>query len=106
VEFAFASEALREICEDDSIARKKFGVDVSRKLVTRLADLRAASSIRDLPAGYPCTVEGQEAVFELCQGYQLTIAANHPENPVTDSGDVDWSRVHRIKIIKIADIHD
>lgn len=106
MEFAFASKDLREICEDDSMARKEFGDEVSRILVNRLADLRAASSITGLPAGYPCTVQGEEAVFELCQGYQLVITANHPDNPVTDSGDVDWSRVHRIKVIKIADIHD
>lgn len=106
MEFAFASKALRGICEDDSIARKKFGEEVSRILVKRLADLRAASSITGLPPGYPYTVQGEEAVFELCQGYQLTIAANHPDNPVTDSGNVDWSRVHRIKVIEIASSHD
>jgi hypothetical protein len=106
VELAFESRTLREICEDDSISRKRLGNEVSQKLIVRLADLRAVSSVQDLPAGYPYDIKGEEVLFEICQGYQLRVVSNHPDNPVTDSGSVDWSRVYRIKIIEIADRHD
>lgn len=53
VKISFGSESLREICEKKSVATRKFGLPSAKKLVSRLADLQAASCVTDLPAGKP-----------------------------------------------------
>ena len=106
VEIAFASRDLREICENDTTAREKLGQQVTRKLITRLAELDAASSVLELPHGCPYSFKEKKAIFDLLDGYKLVISPNHPDNPVTDSDGIDWSRVYRIKVTDITDSHD
>ena len=79
-------------------------MEVADVLRRRLADLRAATSMDDLIIGNPHAVEFGEMnylVIDLCQGHQIVLKANHPENPLTDSGRLDWARVSRIKVTHI-----
>lgn len=74
----------------------------------RLADLRAATSVKDLVAGQPRELDGADRhhmAIELCDGLRLIFCANHSINPITETGDVDWSRVSRIKILRIEGNH-
>lgn len=104
MELAFDSQSLRSICEKSNIATRKLGPIVAELLKHRLADLRAARYISDLLAGAPHVLERgnhQVATVSLGDRYRLIFSANHPKNPVTEQGLVDWSRVSRIKILKI-----
>lgn len=101
---AFRSKELREICEYEDRALEQLGIDVSQSLKERLADLMAAQSPKDLVAGSPRSIRDQNDEFmvvDLCQGCQVTFVANHPVNPVDDSGAIDWSRVSRVRIINV-----
>ena len=80
------------------------GADIAEALKHRLADLRAATSIRDLVVGKPRTLDIGHVnclVIDLCEGNRMVLQANHPENPLTDSGELDWDKVSRIKVIYI-----
>ena len=79
MELAFESRELRSICEQEPIANDVLGVVVAEVLRHRLADLRAATSIDDLVAGSPHTVESEgicHIVVDLCRGCQIVLKAN------------------------------
>lgn len=104
MELAFETESLRTICESDAHARRELGSTVAELLKHRLADLRAATSPEDLIAGRPRVLDGtggDHMALDLHDKYHIVFAVNHCDNPFDDTGSVDWSRVSRIKILRI-----
>lgn len=104
MELAFDSRSLRSICESEDQAKDKYGTAVAEILKHRLADLCAATSIKDLLVGQQRPLEGTNdlcRILDLCENYQIVFCANHPKNPLTETGRVDWSRVSRVKIMLI-----
>jgi proteic killer suppression protein len=104
---AFASKALREICEDEEQAERRFGKKVAERLKHRLADLEAAPAVTDLIAGRPQlqNPSGNYSV-RLMDGFCLEFAANHVKNPLDHKGNLDWNKVNRIQIVRIGKSHD
>lgn len=108
LELAFAEKQLRNLCENEAIARRKLGTEVAEKLKRRLADLRAATCVKDLVAGKPRELEGgcqPQIVVDLCSGHCFVFCANHNTVPLLESGAVDWARVSRVKILRIESNH-
>lgn len=93
------------MCEKYAMAKRELGEETADALIGRLADLWAAASIYELPAGRPrvlAEANKSTAVVDLTPGYQLSFCANHPKNPpVNEDGELDWTRVSRIKILGI-----
>lgn len=100
MELAFETKPLREMCESEEKAKRQLGAKVAAMLKQTLADLRAAASMEDLPFGKP-RIEGRNCILDLTAGYQLTITPNHTKNPMLTSNAVDWTKVSRIKILRI-----
>jgi hypothetical protein len=108
VQLAFHSAWLRTICESERIAKDEFGEAVAEALKRRLADMSAATSVNDLVAGRPRALGGtapKQMTVGLCDNYRVTFTANHTKNPMTETGDFDWKRVSRIKILRIERDH-
>jgi hypothetical protein len=104
VQLAFHSPWLRAICESERFANDELGEAVAQVLKRRLADMAAATSVVDLVAGRPRLVGGtafDQMAVDLYEGFVITFAANHTKNPKTETGDLDWKRVTRIKILRI-----
>jgi hypothetical protein len=105
LELAFDTKALRTVCESEADAKRELGLDVAETLKHRLADLHAATSVKDLAAGRPRELDGtgphRAMAVELSHGHHIVFCANHPRTPMTASGDLDWSRVSRVKILRI-----
>ena len=103
MELAFKTKKLREICEDAAVAGDRFDVQVVQQLRRRLSDLRAAESPDDLVAGRPRLVETKRPrlVLDLSGGFELACEANHARPPQHKDGALDWSRVHRLKVVAI-----
>ena len=40
-------------------------------------------------------------VLDLADGHCLVFTANHLTAPLAMNGDIDWGRVHRIRILSI-----
>lgn len=53
MEIHYLDEKLETLCTDDRKAQRELGKDGFKKLRRRLADLEAARSLGDLPAGRP-----------------------------------------------------
>jgi len=104
LELAFESQELRAICEVETEARRKLGDAVAEILKHRLADLRSAASVEDVPAGRPRVLGdsgGRLVALDLASGYRIVIGCNHIKPPLTDGGDINWGRVTRIKILGV-----
>ena len=104
LELAFANKSLRQLCESEAKATRGFGGRVAQRLRRRLADLRAATSVKDLVAGRPRELESvrrRNVSVELAEGSRIVFCANHNTIPMLSSGGVDWSSVSRIKILRI-----
>lgn len=109
LELAFAEKSLRQLCENEAIAQRKLGVSVAEKLKRRLADMRAATSVKDLVVGAPRELEGacqHQIAVDLCDGYRIVFCANHNNVPFLESGAIDWTQVSRVKILRIECNHD
>lgn len=105
MELAFESRELRTTCESEAFATDKLGATIAEVLRHRLADFRAASSPKDLVAGRPrTTLGGQQMAVDLADSYEIVFKSNHPDCPMTESGQVEWSKVRRIKILSIRKI--
>jgi toxin HigB-1 len=102
LEIAFETQRLRTLCENNTKAARELGHAAAEQLKHRLADLRAAQSIRDLVASPPEQLEDpMEVSVAIGSGFHLLLRANHPETPIVKSGCVDWSTVERVKIMRI-----
>jgi len=104
LDLAFNSEPLRTLCEKYAVAKHELGEETADALIGRLADLRAASSMHELVAGRPRFLPEATkptVIVDLTPGYQLSFCANHVTNPVTENGELDWTRISRIKILDI-----
>jgi proteic killer suppression protein len=99
---AFSTQELRDLCTDDTHAIEQLGKNASDALKNRLKDIDAADSINEVLAGRPRRVmfEGQACyVIELADEVGLTIGCSQV-NPKRDAqGNVDWSRVRRVKVV-------
>ena len=100
MELAFETKPLRETCESEATAKRELGSKVAKELKRLLADLRAASSIEEMPVDKPRKTSGT-CVFDLTENCRLIVAPNHTNNPLLASGSVDWAKVARIKILRI-----
>ena len=104
LEIAFETKSLRTICESEAHAEDELGPSVAALLKRRLADLRAATSTEDLVAGRPRILDEsshQYKAVDVGAGYRMVFCANHPRNPVNESGGIGWPRGSRIKIVRI-----
>lgn len=104
LEIAFAKRKLRGLCEREETAQRSFGVEVAEKLKARLADLRAASCVRELVAGRPRKVASNRRnhfTVNISRGWHLVVCANHSVVPKMKNGTIDWSRVNRVKVLDI-----
>lgn len=107
VQLAFATKTLRQLCESQRSAERRFGVRVAEMLQHRLADIAAAKNATDLVAGGPNTVSAdphEHLVLSLSPHYQLVMSANHNSVRTLPDGSVDWSAVARVQILRIEEV--
>jgi len=104
MQLTFTHKTLRELCEQEAAALNRFGARVAEQLKNRLADLHAASSLADFSAICSQSLldssDGEKSV-ELCDGLWLVLTSSQKDAPRDAVGNVDWTRVKRVKILDI-----
>lgn len=104
MELAFETEDLRHMCEHEAVALEQLGQLAADALRNRLSDLHTADFIDEVLAGRPrhLSLNRIDCVqFDLAERYTLTVSPNHVPPRNTPDGQTDWSRVRRIKIIRV-----
>lgn len=94
------------MCESEAEGNKALGIAAAAELRRRLADLDAAPTFVDLPPEAVLRkVDRQdqpEMIVGLRDGWEMAFTAGHLDNPVTSEGEIDWTRVTRVRILWIA----
>jgi toxin HigB-1 len=105
----FLDEDLRKLCENEKLQTKRLGAQCAKKLRTRLSDLWAASSVRDLTAGRPHPLQGSRAgqfALDLHGGVRLCFECANEPVPLRSDGSIAWEQVTRICVVYVGDYHD
>ena len=97
---SFETPELRVLCEDPNVAKTELGNNVARLLRARLADLRSANGLFDLPTGNP-RVEGGNYLLDLGTSATLRWEPYGKSARPAENGDLDWDRVNRLKLVRI-----
>lgn len=87
---------------------ERYGAEAGNLLRGRLADIRAADSLGDVPllALSPLRDNmSDEAAVSVGAGLTITIKANHQKPLRVANGGTDWPRVGRILIQRIEQAH-
>ncbi|TVR05411.1 MAG: killer suppression protein HigA [Phormidium sp. GEM2.Bin31] len=108
MEITFSNQKLKKLCEQKAVAQKQLGQDCARKLQSRLADLMAAESVRDLTAGRPHPLKGDrlgEFAIDLVGAKRLVFSPINEPVPRKQDGSIDWLAVTQICIVFIGDYH-
>ena len=103
MELSFETLPLRRMCEDPDIAASDLGVESAQLLIDRLADLRAADSLADIVVGRPASISPADRTFAITLGAkaQLMCSIMNRPLPLSPTGEVDFHRVWRLKLIAI-----
>jgi plasmid maintenance system killer protein len=105
---------LRKAIEDEAACRRRYGVDMAKKLKLRLAALRAADSLADFwpPKSGPerCheLIGDRAGTFsvDLKQPYRLLFKATSETPPENRSDEQQhWKSIAAIDILAIEDTH-
>ena len=109
MEIRFKDKKLRRLCEERTVAERKFGTACARKLNARLSDLEAAVVVTELPAGNPHPLKGDRAgqfALNLAGGWRLVFAPANDPCPRQVDGGINWSQVTIVTIEYIGNYHD
>jgi hypothetical protein len=100
MELAFATKALRSICEQEDAAVSEFGDQVAVDLRARIADLRAADSVADIVAGHPRLMDDGDPrmIISIMDVVEMVIRPNHVQVGRGAGDDFDWQRIRRLRI--------
>jgi hypothetical protein len=100
LELAFETKALRDICESKATAKERLGAKVADALKRRLSDFQSIDTFDELPFTKP-RKNSNNVSFNLPEGWRLIVTGGHGENPRLPDGKTDWTKVTRLKIVRI-----
>jgi len=104
MEIAFRTKALRAVCLSGDRMHEQYGAEGAATLKGRLADIRAAECLRDVPILTLCPLlegAGDSAVLDVGGGMKIIVKANHRKPPTLQDGVIDWGSINRILIQRI-----
>ena len=98
---AFDTENLRSLCEDKQKAMKVLGKNSAIIFFRRLADLKAAKTVSDLIIGNPQLIDNNY-FLSFGENCQIVFCSNHSTGHKDTEGNINWSKVTRIKITGVS----
>ncbi len=110
MEIHFASERLRDECNDSKTVTRKYGKQGGRNLRRRLDDLDAADTLetmRPLP-GKCHELDGDrkgQLAMTVTGRKRLVFEPVDPDSARKPDGGLDWSQVTAIRILGVEDYH-
>lgn len=108
MEITFLNNEIESLCASGSLANKKYGTVVAKKIAQRLVELFAAESVSELIAGHPHPLTGNRAgqfSMRLDGAFRLIFESTNQPPPQKPDGGIDWNSVTKITILSIEDYH-
>lgn len=108
---SFDDRKLERQALDPKRAKKELGEQQAKRLLARLADMQAASTLAELKmlhSGrlHPLTGDrlGQLSL-DLVHPYRLIFVPDHEPIPRLEDGGLDWSRITSVCVLGIENTH-
>lgn len=98
---SFGDKQIRQICEDQNVAIETYGSAAAQALQNRLADLWAATTLRDMIVGKPTLLHDSTYQVNLNKEYSLVFSAINRRITYESEGSEEYRYVSRIKILRI-----
>lgn len=110
MEIVFASERLRDECNDTRKLTKQYGKQGAKRLRQRLDNLDAVANLADarsLPGKLHELVGDRKGQLAMTVdgAKRLILEPVDPEHARKPDGGLDWSRVTAIRILDVEDYH-
>lgn len=108
---SFKTKKLEKIFNSEKELIKEYGKKTSRVIMRRMALLRAAIHLGEIPHKPPPRrheLTGQrkgEFAVDLDHPYRLVFKPDHDPQPFKEDGGLDLSQIINIKILKVEDYH-
>ena len=106
--FSYSDIDIRSLCEKEEVAINQLGLNIASLFLGRLADLEACDFLSDLIVGNLRVdpTNSEQFKIDIDENYRLIVCSGHIKADLTDDGDIDSSKISRIKIIKIENGND
>jgi proteic killer suppression protein len=101
----FKTKKLKNQCENHLIANKDFGVNIGKKLIQRINELQAATSLLDIKSIHSARLHKlkgnrkNEFALDLFAQYRLIFS-------IQDNINLDEEKLENITIIRIEEVVD
>jgi proteic killer suppression protein len=110
VNITFANRKFEKLANDDKGLIKEYGKKQAEKIITRLAQLRAATTledVRNLPGRFHELRENRKGQWgcDLDQPYRLVFAPQENPIPVNENGQYIWLEITGVEIIEVINYH-
>ena len=111
MEIAFRTRKLEKVFNSADALQMTYGARMARIIMTRMAVLRAAHCLVQVPTTPPDRrhqLSGdryEQFAVDLAQPYRLVFEANHEPIPRKEDGGIDTERVTAITILDVVDYH-
>jgi len=103
LDISYSNKKIRNICEKESVGKKYFPLSVIRILYRRIYDICLADDLFDVPFNieFKSKIPPGSFAIALDEGYFVVFCAVDLNMPLDAHGNVDWTRVRRIKLLEI-----
>jgi proteic killer suppression protein len=111
MDITFKTKKQEKIFNSEKELKKAYGTDNAVKIMRRLAVLRAASSLADVPATppercHPHSGSGRgHYTVDVKQPFRLIFEAVPPDLPMDDRNQVILAKITAIRILGMEDMH-
>ena len=111
MDIAFRTRKLQKTFGAEAALKKTYGPQRAKKVVMRLAVLRAARNLALVPTAPPARRHqlggdrDEQFAVDLDRRYRLVFAPDHEPLPRMDDGGIDARRVTAITIVDVVDYH-
>lgn len=104
LEISYQDKKLRNICENESVARRHLSPAVTRSLRARLDDIYSAEDLFEIPLlpEFISKVPPGSFAIKLAENYQMIFCAVDQNMPLDPHGNVNWHMIRRIKLVEIS----
>jgi len=104
------NKKLKNILEDKSKIKKKYGTEMADKIMQRIDDMKCAENLEiliKLPGNHHPLTGDRKGQFacNLVQPYRLIYRPANDTLPIDDNGNLIYSEITIVEILEIVDYH-
>lgn len=110
MDITFADKKFEKLANDDKKLVKEYGKQEAGKIIIRLAQLRAATTledVRNLPGRYHELKNNRKGQWgcDLVHPYRLVFTPHENPIPVNEHGQYIWLEITGVEIVEVINYH-